>query len=107
MQKQPQKTGPRSLERLLFACRETGIFQPEILETDFSDPHNGGQSAVLFGCEGKKFIYKPRPGTADFAWADFLEAMAVFTDAPLPRAVRYIPRTAFEIIRNRHKFPVF
>lgn len=88
MQKQPQKTEPRSLERLLFACRETGLLQPEILKADLSDPHNGGQSAVLFACEGKKYIFKPRPGEADFAFCDFLEAMAALTDAPLPRAVR-------------------
>lgn len=52
-----------------------------------SDPHNGGQSAALFSCGGKKYVYKPRSGAVDFAWADFLETLAPMLEVPLPRAV--------------------
>lgn len=60
----------------------------EILNNYLSDPHNGGQCAVLFACEGKKYIHKPRSAAADIAWAAFLDDLAPLLSVPLPRAVR-------------------
>lgn len=72
---------------LLFACRECALQEPHLLAPSFSDPHNGNQCAILFACEGTKYIYKPRPGAMDFAWAEFLERLQPMVDVPLPRAV--------------------
>ena len=76
------------MERLLSACAASGLTPVMPLQPKFSDPHNGGQSAALFSCGEKKYIYKPRPSSADVAWADFLDALAPLPDVPLPRAVR-------------------
>lgn len=77
-------------ERLLFACARCGLSDIEIHQDSLSDPHNGGQCAALFSCGEKRYIYKPRSGAADFAWADFLDALTPLMEVPLPRAVRPI-----------------
>jgi len=59
-----------------------------VISSSLSDPHNGGQCAVLFACGEKKYIYKPRPGKTDWAWADFLERMGAITGCPMPGAAR-------------------
>ncbi len=53
-----------------------------------ADPHNGGQTAVLFESEGKKYIYKPRSPQMDFAWAEFVGAMGELLNVEVPGAVR-------------------
>lgn len=91
MIKQPTSQAVKAQqERLFFVCAQSGMTDVCVLNFSFSDPHNGGQSAVLFSCGEKKYIYKPRPSTADTAWADFLDALAPIIDVPLPRAVRPI-----------------
>ena len=83
----PLEHQPRH-ERLLFDCAQSGLAQAVIHQDSLSDPHNGGQSAALFSCGERKYIYKPRSAAADTAWADFLDALAPLLDTPLPRAVR-------------------
>ncbi len=73
---------------LLFACAQTCLQNPIVVDNAFSDPHNGGQCAALFESGGRKYIYKPRSARVDFAWADFLDEMASVLKTPLPRAVR-------------------
>lgn len=75
-------------QRLLFACRESGLGEICIIESSISDPHNGGQSAAVFESDGKKYVYKPRSAKTDIAWADFIDEMDRVLGVPLPRAVR-------------------
>lgn len=77
-------------ERLLLICMQSGLDGFEVLDDSFSDSHNGGICAALFLCKNRKYIYKPRPATADLAWTNFLEKITPLIDSPLPRAVRPI-----------------
>ncbi|MBE5790530.1 MAG: DUF4135 domain-containing protein [Clostridiales bacterium] len=79
-------------KRLFFLDASIENVKPTQISEALSDPHNGGQTAVLFESEGIKYVYKPRSGEVDFAWADFLDAMATVLKTPMPRAVRPVSK---------------